>query len=221
MFLWYIFKVTRFFSIIYLFIYQAVQCFHISLRPFNNYIIFSLQLFLSFQSSSINPFSLISPLIPSAQVSLGLPRFLLPGGRHFITSFGSLPSPILWTCPYHWSCLVLISSKRDLVTFIFCLIILFLIFSFLENRAERRQKSIPWNLVLPRFFLLNTVFWSNQVLAFSPNLQGIRSKSCLVRTYQIRLIWSSAFCFAIHTAGTAGKFPLIVPQIMALNRNKG
>jgi hypothetical protein len=33
-------------------------------------------------------------------VSLGLPRFLLPGGRHFITSFGNLPSSILWTCQY-------------------------------------------------------------------------------------------------------------------------
>jgi len=28
-------------------------------------------------------------------------------------------------------------------------------------------------------------------------------------TYQIRLIWSAAFCFAIHTVVTAGKFPLI------------
>ena len=87
-------------------------------------------------------FSPISPLIPSAQVSLGLPRFLLPGGRHFITSFGNLPSSILWTCPYHWSCFVLISSKRDIVTFIFCLIIVFLILPFLEILAERRQKSI-------------------------------------------------------------------------------
>ena len=76
----------------YIFIYQAVQCFHIFLRPFNNYIIFFPQLLLSFRSSSINPFSPISPLIPSAQV----PRFLLPGGRHFITSIGSLPSSILW-----------------------------------------------------------------------------------------------------------------------------
>jgi hypothetical protein len=33
-------------------------------------------------------------------VSLGLPRFLLPGGRHFRTSVGNLPSSILWTCPY-------------------------------------------------------------------------------------------------------------------------
>jgi len=63
----------------YLFIQQAVQCFHISLRPFNNYITFFVQFLLSFQSSSIDPFSPISPLIPSAQVSLGLPHFLLPG----------------------------------------------------------------------------------------------------------------------------------------------
>jgi hypothetical protein len=28
-------------------------------------------------------------------VSLALPRFLVPGGRHFITYFGNLPSYIL------------------------------------------------------------------------------------------------------------------------------
>jgi hypothetical protein len=44
------------------------------IKLFDNYIIFFLQLFLSFQSSSINPFSPISPLIPSIQVSLGLLR---------------------------------------------------------------------------------------------------------------------------------------------------
>ena len=54
--------------------YQVVRRFHTFLRPFNHYIIFSLQSLLSFQSSSINPFSPISPLIPSAQISLGLPR---------------------------------------------------------------------------------------------------------------------------------------------------
>jgi len=138
--------------------YQVVKYFHIFLRLFNNYIIFFLQLLLSFQSSSINPFSPTSPLIPCVQVSLGLPRFLLPGGRHFVTSFGSLPSAIHWTCPYHWSCLVLISSKSDLVTFIFCLIIFFLILPFLEIRAERRQSPFLLNLVLLRFLLLNTMF---------------------------------------------------------------
>ena len=38
------------------------------------------------------------------------------------------------------------SSKRDLVTFIFLLITLFLILSFLEIRAERRQKPISVEL---------------------------------------------------------------------------
>ena len=81
--------------IIIIIIYQDVQCSHIFLHPFNNYSIFFLQLPLSFQSSSINPFSPISPLIPYVRVSLGLPRFLFPGGRHFITSFGTFPSSIL------------------------------------------------------------------------------------------------------------------------------
>src|SRR5215467_12164746 len=134
------------------FIKQAVQCFHIFLRPFSYYVIFFLHLLLSSQSSSDNPFSPIIPLIPSVQVNLGLPRFLLPGGRHFSTSFGSLHSSILWTCPYHCSCLVLISSKRDLVTLIFCLIMLFLILSFLGIRAERRQKSISVELSFAMVF---------------------------------------------------------------------
>ena len=117
---------------IYLFILKVLQCFHIFLRQFNNHNIFFLQLFLSFQSSSISPFSPIIPLIPSSQVSLGVQSFLLPGGRHFITSFGNLPSSILLTCPYHWSCLVLMSFNRDLFTFVFCLIIIFLIFLILS-----------------------------------------------------------------------------------------
>jgi hypothetical protein len=50
--------------IIIIIIQQAAQCVHIFLRPFINYIIFFLQLCLSFQSSSTNPFSPISPLIP-------------------------------------------------------------------------------------------------------------------------------------------------------------
>ena len=64
------------------------------------------------------PFSPISPLIPSAQVSLGLPRFLLPGGHHFITSFGNFPPFILWTCPWYWSCLVLFAILSAIYLFI-------------------------------------------------------------------------------------------------------
>jgi len=84
-----------FYIIIIIIIKQVVQCFHIFLCPFDNNIILFLQLPMSFQSSCINPFSPTSPLIPSAQVSLALSRFLLPGGLHFITSFGNLPSSIL------------------------------------------------------------------------------------------------------------------------------
>ena len=39
------------------------------------------------------PFPPNSPLIPSAQVALGLPRFLLPGGLHFITFLVVSPVP--------------------------------------------------------------------------------------------------------------------------------
>jgi hypothetical protein len=45
--------------------------------PIDNYSIFFLQLLLSFQSSSINRFSPITPVFPSAQVGLGLPRFIV------------------------------------------------------------------------------------------------------------------------------------------------
>jgi len=44
--------------------------------------------------SSLLPSIPFFPSVPSAQVSLGLPHFLLPGGCHFNTSFGSLPSSI-------------------------------------------------------------------------------------------------------------------------------
>ena len=39
------------------------------------------------------PFPPNSPLIPSAQVALGLPRFLLPGGLHFIIFLVVSPLP--------------------------------------------------------------------------------------------------------------------------------
>jgi hypothetical protein len=55
-----VFQVTIFYEIII--IQQAAQCVHIFLRSFINYIIFFLQLCLSFQSSSTNPFSPISHL---------------------------------------------------------------------------------------------------------------------------------------------------------------
>ena len=78
---------------IFIIIIYQVRRFHIFLRPFDNYLIFFFHLSLSFLSSSVNPFSPISPLIPSAQVALGLPRLLLPGGLHFINFLVISPLP--------------------------------------------------------------------------------------------------------------------------------
>ncbi|PSN47200.1 hypothetical protein C0J52_07863, partial [Blattella germanica] len=91
------------------------------------------------------PVSLLSLIvlnIPSVQVIFGRPLFLLPIGCHSKIFFGNLSSLILFTCPNHLNCAVLISSVRDPFTFIFSLITVFLILSLLEILAERRQKSI-------------------------------------------------------------------------------
>ena len=69
--------------------------------------------------------------------------FLLPGGRHFITSSGNLPSSILWTCPYNWSWFVSVSFKRHLVTFIFL-----------------------FNNVVPNFVLPINSSWASQKVRF-------------------------------------------------------
>ena len=81
-----------------------------------------LQLLLSFQSSSINLFSPISSLIPSAQLRLGLPRFLLPGGCRFITSFGNMldaypyPNPIpVYTVSLFFARLGVAGAKTSLL----------------------------------------------------------------------------------------------------------
>jgi hypothetical protein len=64
---------------------------------------------------------------------LGLPLFLLPDGRHSSTPFGSLPSSILWTCLYHWSCL---SFYVVYIRYIHSPSICFRIDFFLNNRTR-------------------------------------------------------------------------------------
>jgi hypothetical protein len=97
---------------------------------------------------------------------LGLPLFLFPGGRHSSTPFGSLPSSILCTCPEHWSCFFYTSSKRDLVTFIFSLIMLLeLVFTLPYWHSCYKQKISIEYVCGTRY----TVMWNT-----------IYSKSCAV-----------------------------------------
>ncbi|PSN44427.1 hypothetical protein C0J52_19580, partial [Blattella germanica] len=94
--------------------------------------------------SSLSP-SLIVLSIPSVQVIFGRLLFLLPIGCHSKIFFGNLSSLILFTCPNHHNCAVLISSIRDPFTF-FSLITVILIFSLLEILVKRHQKSISVEL---------------------------------------------------------------------------
>jgi hypothetical protein len=117
--------------------------------PIDSYNILFLQLFLPFQSSSINPFSPISPLIPSAQVSLGLPRFLLPGGRHILRNYLS----VLRFLSYLIVTMNRSSGPIDLRKFVFCFLIdvsinskiylnvFELVLKYLQNLSSSLSKS--------------------------------------------------------------------------------
>ena len=80
--------------------------------------------------------------IPSIQFFFGLPRALFCFGIHFNAILGSLFSAILWTWPYHvsWFCsitFIIVSSSP-----IFCLIVTFLILTFLDILEDLLRASI-------------------------------------------------------------------------------
>ena len=90
-----------------------------------------LHCFLSSHWSSFRFLSFMAFLIPSVQFFFGLPRARFCFGIHFNAILGNLPSAILWTWPYHisWFCsisFIIVSSNP-----ICCLIVTFLILSFL------------------------------------------------------------------------------------------
>ena len=58
------------------------------------------------------------------------------------------------------------------MTFIFCLIILFLILSFLEIRAERRQKSISVEFSFATVF----AFKHRRIIKLNPHSRVLRQK---------------------------------------------
>ena len=81
-------------------------------------------------------------LIPSIQFFFGRPRALFCFGIHFYAILGTLPSAILWTWPYHisWFCSVsfIIGSSNPIC----CLIVTFLILSFLDILEDLLRGSI-------------------------------------------------------------------------------
>ena len=91
-----------------------------------------LHCFLSSHWPSFRFLSFMAFLTPSIQFFFGLPRALFCFGIHFNVILGNLPSAILWTWQYHvsWFCSIyfIIGSSNPIC----CLIVTFLILSFLD-----------------------------------------------------------------------------------------
>ena len=101
-----------------------------------------LHCFLSSHWPSFKFLSFVAFLIPSIQFFFGLPRALFCFGNHFNVILGNLLSAILWTWPYHvsWFCSIsfIIGSSNPIC----CLIVTFLILSFLDILEDLLRASI-------------------------------------------------------------------------------
>ena len=104
-----------------------------------------LHCFLSSHWPSFRFFSFMAFFIPSIQFFFGLPRAPFCFDIHFNAILGSLYSAILWTWPYHvsWFCsisFIIVSSSP-----ICCLIVTFLILSFLRvTRFLNTESFLIW-----------------------------------------------------------------------------
>ena len=87
---------------------------------------------IAFHWPSFRFLSFMAFLIPSIQFISCLPRAIFCFGIHFFSILGNLPSAILWTWPYYvsWFCSIpfIIDSSNPMC----CLIVTFLILSFLD-----------------------------------------------------------------------------------------
>jgi len=101
-----------------------------------------LRCFLSSHWPSFRFLSFMAFFIPSIQYFFGLPRALFCFGIHFNAILGSLSSAILWTWPYHVSWLCSISFIIVSSSSICCLIVTFIILSFLDILEDFLRASI-------------------------------------------------------------------------------
>ena len=105
-------------------------------------------------------------LIPSIQVFFGLPRALFCFGIHFNALLGNLPSTILWTWPYlvRWFCSIsfIIGSSNPVC----CLIVTFLILSFLDILEDliRATNIYFCSQIVRKTASVNTSFFSGRSL---------------------------------------------------------
>jgi len=101
-----------------------------------------LHRFLSFHWPSFRFLPFMAFLIPSIQFFFGLPHALFCFGIHFNAILGNLPSAILWTWPYHVSWFYSISFIMGSCNPVCCLIVTFLILSFLDILEDLLRASI-------------------------------------------------------------------------------
>ena len=101
-----------------------------------------LHCFLSSHWPSFMFLSFMAFLIPSIQFFFGLPCALFCFGIHFNAILGNLPSAILWTWPYHVSWFCSISFIFGSSNPICCLVVTFLILSFLDILEDLLRASI-------------------------------------------------------------------------------
>ena len=157
-----------------------------------------LHCFLSSRWPSCRFHSFMAFLIPSIQFFFGLPRALFCFGIHFNAILGSLPSAILWTWPYHvsWFCsisFVIVSSSP-----ICCLIVTFIILSFLDILEDLRTSisvastrlllfsvslhvSEPYNklLLITALYMFNFLSFLMSLLHSIPFKRAINFLACI------------------------------------------
>ena len=118
-----------------------------------------LHCFLSSHWPSFRFLSFMAFLISSIQFLFGLPRALFCFGIHFNAILGNLPSAILWTWLYRVSWFCSISFTIGSTNLICCLIVTFLILSFLDiierdeifslNKLRQFEVEVQRSLSLP------------------------------------------------------------------------